>query len=50
MDSYQEMDFDMFINVNLFDDSYGPLHSVRSEDERLELFKKWLELNINIKK
>jgi hypothetical protein len=42
------MDFDTFIKTNLFNDTYGPLGSVRSEDTRCELFKEWLELNSSI--
>lgn len=48
MDAYLSMNFDDFINTNLFDSSYGTLGSVRSEDERSDLLKKWLGLNMKL--
>lgn len=46
MDTYLSMDFDEFINTNLFDSNFGALGSVSSEDERSDLLKKWLKNQI----
>src|SRR5207248_8134771 len=39
---------DDFISTSLLDDRFGPLGSVRGEDERAELFDEWLKLHIDL--